>query len=333
MDTVLTVTSAEEWKGITFDEAVPPIETATWKQDLADVHLMVLDSRDVLQARCSLWWTAVPPHPSYRLGVIGHYAARTDDVAATLLREAFRLLKDNGCDYAVGPMNGSTWKSYRFVTDPGTEPPFFLEPVNPAEYPHQFVRAGFNVFAEYTSALSPSAMVGDGRIDKMGRRLEAIGVTTRPLDKDRLEDEIRAIYRASLTIFQDNLLYSPISEEDFLDMYRPVLPMVQSDTILLAEREGELVGYVFGIPDVLQGLNGQKVDTLIIKTLARLPGPDYVGLGAVLAQRCEAIASEQFGCHRIIHALMHVNNASLAISKRFAKTIRRYTLFGMEISS
>ena len=42
-------------------------------------------------------------------------------------------------------MDGDTWHSYRFVTEPGTEPPFILEPVNPSHWPTLFEALGATI--------------------------------------------------------------------------------------------------------------------------------------------------------------------------------------------
>jgi len=333
MGAIIAAISPDAWQGVVCESTAPALDADKWSQDRADLHLLAVNDRDELHARCSLWWTGAPPHPGYRLGVIGHYAARDDEAAAMLLQDACRRLAENACDYAVGPLDGSTWKSYRFVTDAGSEPPFFLEPVNSPQYPKQFLMAGFGSFAGYVSALRQGPLKADPRTEAAARRLERLGVTIRPLNLTRLEDELLAIHRASRVIFRDNVLYSPCSADQFLALYQPILPMAQPDTFLLAEREGELVGFIFGIPDYLQAQRGQHVDTLIIKTLARLPDPVYAGLGAVLLRRCETIGLERFGWRRSIHALMHVNNASIALSSQSAKTMRGYTLFGKDLTS
>ncbi|MCC6697296.1 MAG: GNAT family N-acetyltransferase [Candidatus Hydrogenedentes bacterium] len=333
MGNVLSVTSPKDWHGIAQEGAVPPLDPGKWNDDAPDLHLMVIDRQDRLRARCSLWWRNAPAHGSRRLGAIGHYAACDDASAAALLQDASLRLAACKCDYAVGPLDGSTWRSYRFVTDPGNSPPFFLEPTNPPEYPLQFVAAGFGPFAEYVSALRPGPMAAYPQADEAERRLEKSGVIIRPLDPTRLEDELQAIHQASLVIFRQNILFSPISEAEFRALYAPVLSMLQPDTFLLAEREGQLVGFVLGIPNYLQAQRGKQVDTLIIKTLVRRPEPVYAGLGAVLLRRCETIGAQHLGYHRSIHALMHVDNASLTLSKRTARPIRRYTLFGKELPS
>ena len=95
---------------------------------------------------------------------------------------------------------------------------------------------------------------------------------------------------------------------------------------MLAELEGRAVGFVFTIPDWLQGERGRAIDTVVMKTLAVLPGRSYAGLGSHLVRRNQTMASE-LGYQRVVHALMHTGNPSRGISRRYGNTIRRYTLF------
>jgi hypothetical protein len=84
-------------------------------QQRADVHLVAL-AGEVPAARCSLWWGDPPPLPGERVGVVGHYAAAGDHDARLLLAAACSTLRERGRTLAVGPMDGSTWHRYRFVT-------------------------------------------------------------------------------------------------------------------------------------------------------------------------------------------------------------------------
>jgi GNAT superfamily N-acetyltransferase len=106
---------------------------------------------------------------------------------------------------------------------------------------------------------------------------------------------------------------------------------VNPDIVLIAERKGSPVGFVFAVPDLLQGQRGARIDTIVIKTVAVIPGRAYAGLGALLASRCEHIAAGR-GYVRSIHALMHESGLSRNISHRYATTIRRYTLFARPLS-
>ena len=84
---------------------------------------------------------ARPAGPPRRpLGFVGHYAA-ADEAAGRVAAGARRgALASHGCALAVGPIDGTTWRSYRLVIEPGDRPPFFLEPQNPPDWPGPFSR-------------------------------------------------------------------------------------------------------------------------------------------------------------------------------------------------
>ena len=111
-----------------------------------------------------------------------------------------------------------------------------------------------------------------------------------------------------------------------MGQYRAVQAKVRAELVLLAEQGGRPVGNVFAIPDLAQAQRGQPVTTVIVKTLAVLPGRAQAGLGAVLLDGVH-VAARRLGFTRSIHALMHETNQSRNLSAHYAQTIRRYTLF------
>jgi predicted N-acetyltransferase YhbS len=292
-------------------------------------HTLELVVDGTLQATCSCWWTATPTLDGERVGVIGHYAAVNASAGVSLLEDACALLAGHGMTRAVGPMDGSTWRRYRFVVERGSEPAFFLEPDNPDDWPSHWTGAGFRPLATYTSAVNESPGTIDPRTDEAVDRLAALGVRIRTLDVSALEDELHRIFTLSLQAFADNFLYTPIGEHEFLAQYRAVMPFVRPELVLLAEKEGDMVGYMFALPDVLQAKRGLETDTVILKTLAVHPSVRGVRLGAVLLDRAQR-AAHQLGFHRAIHALIHETNFSGRISERYARTFRRYALFSRQ---
>src|SRR5688572_8167880 len=96
-----------------------------------DAHWQLVGEERVL-GRCSLWWNKVPGWKGHRVGMIGHYAAQGEG-ASVFLNHACKYLAEKGCSLAVGPMDGSTWRSYRLITRFGDEPRFFFEPDHPPE--------------------------------------------------------------------------------------------------------------------------------------------------------------------------------------------------------
>src|SRR5262249_55470787 len=192
--------------------------------------------------------------------------------------------------------------------------------------PGQFTDAGFTPLAQYYSALNEDLSADEARLPGLARRAAGRGVTVEHLRRERFDEEMRRVHALSLVSFRDNFLYTPIGESDFLAQYAPLRPHLRPDLVLLAERGGELVGYLFAIPDLLQAKRGQPVDTAILKTMAVHPDHGGAGLGSLLMARCHQ-AARAAGFRRVIHALFHEANRSGPVSGHTARVIRRYTLF------
>lgn len=309
---------------------VSPLDPQELVRHAPDGHCVLLRENGETSARGSLWWRRGPSLPGEELGMIGHYAARDGFAARKLLRLACDELRARGCTLAVGPMDGSTWRHYRLLTERGSEPVFFLEPDNPNDWPGHFLESGFEPLAVYFSAMTADLRPCDPRVPEIKKRLESQGVHIRPLDTERLDDEFRRIHTVSLASFRNNFLYGSISEPEFREQYSRILPFLRPELVLIAEQGEKALGFIFALPDLLQARRGQAINTVIIKTLAVLPERAHAGLGSLLLARCQEVARD-LGYGRAIHALMHETNYSRNLSRRYANTMRRYTLFARRL--
>lgn len=298
----------------------------------ADAHWILVDGVSNIVARCSVWWKSTPPYPGHHLGLVGHYAACTHEAGTQLLAIACNQLAERGCTMAVGPMDGSTWRHYRLITEWGTEPIFFLEPDNPDDWPGHFTNNGFSPLAHYLSNLNTDLNHQDPRARKIAEGIADRTIQIRSIDLNCFVDELHRIYSVAVVSFRDNFLYTPISESEFIAQYLPIRPYVRPDLVLMVEFQESLIGFLFAVPDILQVRRSQIIDTVIIKTVAVLPKFEGTGLGALLGARCHEIA-RNLGYTRAIHALMHETSISRNISARYAKPTRRYTLFAKELQS
>lgn len=295
----------------------------------ADAHWLALDHRGAPSARCSLWWTYAPPYLHHRTGCIGHFAANDRQAAAALLAQACTELAAAGCTMAVGPLDGNTFRAYRFVTRRSLEgpahPPFFLEPDNPDAWPADFAAAGFTPLAGYYSAIAP--LDGpDPRLEALAAPLAGQEITVRALAPERFDAELARLYDLVMVSFQRALLFAPISREEFMAQYTPLRALLIPQLVLLAEQAGRLVGFLLALPDLAQTQRGEPVDTVILKTVAVLPERRNAGLASALV----ALAQEEarrLGFRRAIHALMQAGNISRKISAHYARPMRQYTLF------
>jgi GNAT superfamily N-acetyltransferase len=311
--------------------AVSPLDPATLRRHGPTAHYAVIRDNQLV-ARCSIWTKATPRYLDRAAGVLGHYAAADAAAGGAVLDHACRQLGLRGFRCVVGPMDGNTWRRYRLVTQRGSEPPFFLEPDNPDDWPGHFQAAGFAPISHYFSALNDDLSAVDPRVPGALARLNDAGIRIRPIDLVRYEEELSAVHELSIAAFADNFLYTPIAREEFLAMYAPLKGYIRRELVLLAEKEGQLVGFMFGLPDVTQAERGAPIDTAVAKTLAVRPGRTGAGLGSVLLDQFQQSA-RQLGYRRVIHALMHESNRSMKISGRTGHCMRQYALYVKEIAA
>ncbi len=298
-------------------------------KDRADEHWVIIDGDNRIHARCSLWYKEKILFEGKLAGFIGHYDAVDEEVAALLLNHAFAQLRLHNCALAIGPMDGNTWRRYRFITDRGKERVFFLEPDNPDEYVQHFLLSGFRPVAQYFSALNKDLAVRDPKADVLEGRFKAKGISLRPFSAQNSNPDLASMFQLSLQSFKSNFLYSPITEDEFMEKYQPLLRMIKANSLLIAEDNGKPVGFVLALPDYNEG---PQPETMVLKTVARLPESKYAGLGRYLVDR---VQKEAFinGYRRVIHALMLDQNVSGKISLRYASPVRKYTLYSRQLSS
>lgn len=305
-------------------EGLSDLSPAIVRQHAPDALLMSRDQGRPL-GRASLWWRQVPELPDERVGLIGHYAVWDHGTAAEILNEACRTLAGKGCSLAIGPMDGSTWRRYRLLTERGDAPPFFLEPDNPDEWPLHFETAGFHALAQFYSSINEDNASCKDR-SGLARRLERAGYSVRSLTSQDMQAELGQLWRLSSEAFRDNYLYVPIAEPEFLALYTPLLTHLRPELVVIMEWHGSPVAFCLAVPDLMQAKRGQRVDTVIIKSMAVQQAHRGKGLAAVMLAQINATA-RTLGMHRTIHALMHEDNASRLLDRPLMRDFRRYTLY------
>jgi len=268
-------------------------------------------------ARLSVWREAPSLH-GLRTAALGAFACDDATAGADLLREAVGRLRGEGFKAVLGPMNGDTWSAHRLVVESDGRPPFLMEPSNPAHHAEAFEAASFEVIARYASAERDAAEPRPAHPAPPTLRV-------RRFDMARAEDELRRMHALSLERFAGNFLYRPIDPAAFLAMYRPVLPLLDPELVLLAEDDGgALQAFLFAMPDRLEG---EAPRSVILKTYASR----VRGGGALLVDRFAGLARDK-GYRRVIHALFHENNLSARRSEGAGgRVFRRYALWGLRL--
>lgn len=296
----------------------------------AECRLALRDGQPV--ARCSSVMVEGLQGADGATGLVGHFEARDEAAALALLADARGALFARGARRVLGPVNGSTWRRYRFALpresgDGSFDPPVFAgEPVNPDTYPAWFTAAGAAVVARYESRIdeTPSLPAPDAGV--LAARVREAGIRVRTLDPGAFEAELRLLFELSLAAFAGNLYYTPIAWEEFRGQYEAMRAALDPELVLVAEsRSGAAIAFQFAYLDPIAAAAGRP--RAIVKTVATAPAARGMGLAGHMLDLLRERAAAR-GANAVIHALMHVENFSMRMSSRHAtRVFRRYALY------
>ena len=292
--------------------------------------VLINEGEEVAKATC--YFKETPEIDGKNIGCIGEFETQNKEFGMELIKKCEEILKQKNIKFTVAPMNGNTWKKYRTIKYTDGSDLFTLENVNPIEHNDIFKNAGYRELHTYSSAkgLIENAYKSEA-LDMAEEKLNEEKIIIRKFNKDNYNEDLKKIYNVSKRSFNRNPFYTPINEDEFIKQYEPYIQMVDSDLILIAEKETEEIGFVFCIPNFNEIQKGQQLKTLILKTIAVLPEYEYLAMGNILLKKISEIA-EQKGLTEWIFAFMYSNNTSQKMAERNkAEIIREYSIYGKEI--
>ena len=252
-----------------------------------------------------------------------------------LFNKVFEELKKEGIEIIIGPLNGTTWNTYRYVTEKGSRRQFLLEPWNEDYSVSLFEKLGFKPLAGYISTVM-EGMNSDGR-KNLNKKIEKLkkfdyykDIKVESAENKDLLTVLNKVYDLTVEAFKNNFLYSELEREIFLKMYMSYEDKIIKKFFKMLYLKGELIGYVFGIPDYAEHQYKEKVETMILKTIAISPRYNGKGMGYILIDELVKEA-ERSGYKNVIYALMHEKNISKNIGLLLGNELRKYALFVKEL--
>lgn len=316
--------SFEQLKGLLYPE-----EMKTWKGKTGNdidgeraLTLLVAANNGTTEA-CAVLYRSDADDAAQTL-LIGNYEADSDEAAAALLAEAEVYARAHSYKRILGPMNGSTWGTYRFRKGNTTDL-FFSEYYNPPRYPEQWKQAGFSETQHYISTIDQSLHCDSPEVLALEARLETAGLHIRTLtENDFNAESLAKLYTFCTSAFSDNVLFAPITSEVFLMRYAHIGKYIApGSSAIIEDAQGEIQGLLLAYPDHFC----KTEKRFIIKTVARHPKATFKGLGTLLGNLGTRYA-KQHGYTSVIHAYMHSGNASVNLSGKFSgELLREYALF------
>ncbi len=294
------------------------------------------DESNIMIGSLHLWHNR-PDYNGRRTSYIGnvniHEKYRKNE--EQLFNKIFEELKKEEVETIIGPLNGTTWNTYRYVTEKGNGRPFLLEPWNEDYSVSLFEKLDFKHLAEYISTVM-EGMNSDGR-KNLNKKIEKLkkfdyykDIRVESAENKDLLTVLNKVYDLTVEAFKNNFLYSELEREIFLKMYLSYEDKIIKKFFKMLYFKDELIGYVFGIPNYTELGYKEKIDTIILKTIAVSPEYNGKGMGYILINSLIEEAEKE-GYENVIYALMHESNVSKNIGLLLGNMLRRYTLFIKEL--
>lgn len=198
-------------------------------------------------------------------------SAGNQHVAGALIGSACNWLRDQGVKQVIGPIAFNTWFPYRVRIDDGDARIFAWEPVNPPEYVSLLEASGLELGAHYTSTAFGDLRRFLKKMEPSHRNAVASGFTFRPLRRSSIDADIPALYRISVSAFQDSYLFEPIPETLFAQLYVSIADREKENASwIVVDPVGVEVGFVYAFLDRCRHA-GRAETAVVLKSLAIVP--------------------------------------------------------------
>jgi GNAT superfamily N-acetyltransferase len=183
------------------------------------------------------------------------------EIASALFEAASNWLRARGLNEIMGPIDYSTNYICGLLIDGFEHPPTILTSHNPPYYPPLIESCGFTKakdwyawwFSEFPEAAERLRKVA---VARAGRH----GVTIRPVNLRKIEDESRRLRAVYNQAWEKNWGFVPFTQDEFDHMAREMKPLIAPEATLIAEIGDEPVAFVIAVPDInvaLRHINGR----------------------------------------------------------------------------
>ena len=207
-------------------------------------------------------------------GFFGFFECEDDVEAAGGLFSAARgWLRDQGMTSVRGPVNPSLNYECGLLIEGFDTPPFFMMTHNRPYYARLVEASGFGKIEDLYAFWGRTSMLSslDSKLGSMVEGVrERFGVTVRPLDRSRFDDEVRMfldIYNSSLG---GTWGFVPLSAAEIKHMAASLRHLIVPELALVAEVNGTPIGSVFCLLDYnprIKAINGRLFPFGFLKLL------------------------------------------------------------------
>jgi GNAT superfamily N-acetyltransferase len=194
-----------------------------------------------------------------KVGFFGFFECEDhQETADALFEQAANWLKARGFDTMRGPASFSVNDECGLLVDGFDTPPVLMMPHNPPSYIRLVESAGFAtarnllVYQGGDPALRERRPAPERLTRAVGITRERLGITVRPIDLKRFDEEVEAIKRVYNAAWEKNWGFVPMTEAEIDHLAKQFRPVVMPELVGMMEKNGEVIGFGLALPDLNQ---------------------------------------------------------------------------------
>lgn len=298
----------------------------------------------------AFWNTNNNAFNNVKEGHFGFFDVINDqEVANALFDAAYTWSKEKGATKVVGPINLTTNNSCGLLVKGFDMPPQVMMPYNFPYYADLIEGYGFEKMTDLRAYLvqkNTASMRSVNLLERLETRLQRSNIYLRTIDLKNFKKDAESIKEVYNKAWDKNLGFVPMTDAEFDYVTKEMKMILDPKYAILAEKDGELIGFALGIPNINEVLINvkkgrlfptgifkllfglKKVKTLRVLMLGVLKEYRKLGIEACLYGRIikEALPSgiEGAECSWMLDDNYLMNHAIEQINADFYKRYRLY---------
>jgi L-amino acid N-acyltransferase YncA len=272
--------------------------------------------------------TALTDARAKDFGILGFFECENNPTyAAMLFDEAEKFLTQQQRTVCYGPINMTTWQTFR-LSFPESNPPYFLEPFSREYYRTLFLEHGFAVEQCNETHVAKAFSSGILDYEQNFETLVAQGFTFDRLDKENASGIIKDIYSLTSSIFAHSYAFYSITLDEFIYNLGQRENMSRNYVYVARDKDGEALGYIFAMPDLFS----PKQQTVVFKTMGVKESARGRGIGKSLLYVALRDALSDGNTEVLYSTMSEKSDAIHSLTSAESTLYRKYETYKKEIN-
>jgi hypothetical protein len=206
-----------------------------------------------------------------KTGFFGFFDSVNDtSVSNALFDRASAFLRERDMESLVGPMSFSTNEECGFLLEGFDEPPFIMMPYNYPYYNDLSEKYGLKKVKDLFAYIYDVQEEMPEKVYRGALIAEKRGITARPVNMKRFLEDMLVFRKVYHSAWENNWGFIPMTEEELGYSAERLKQIVVPELALIAEKDGEPIGFFGLVPDfnsVLKHMKGKLNPVTIAKAL------------------------------------------------------------------